>query len=116
MRRLLVPALVIFLSPVAIAGGPAYVAGSSYFDPGTAGGPLTWAQGSITYYSDQGNLSSTLSGASADSFVAAAFSLWAAVPTAAVSATRAGPLAEDVSGANFTLVSGVLSMPADIQS
>ena len=116
MRRLLVLALVISLCRIAIAGGPAYVAGSSYFDPGSAGNPLTWAQGSISYYTDQGNLSSTLSGASADSFVAAAFNLWTAIPTAAVSATRAGQLTEDVSGTNFTLVSGVLTIPADIQS
>src|SRR5579864_3104967 len=115
MRRLLALALVTSLCRIASAGGPAYVAGSSYFDPGTAGGPLNWSQGSITYFTDQGNLSSILPGPSADSFVGTAFSLWTSVPTAAVSATRAGQLAEDVSGANFTLISGVLSMPADIQ-
>jgi hypothetical protein len=115
MRRLLVLALVTSLCRIASAGGPAYVAGSSYFDPGTAGAPLTWAQGSIAYYTDQGNLSGMLPGATADSFVATAFSFWTSIPTAAVSATRAGQLAEDVSAANVTLVNGVLTLPADIQ-
>jgi hypothetical protein len=115
MRLNLALVLAICCCRIAIAGGPAYVAGSSYFDPTTRGGPLTWAQGSITYYTDQGNLSSALPGPSADTFVATAFSLWTSIPTAAISATRAGQLAEDVSGANFTLISGVLSMPADIQ-
>ena len=115
MRRLPLLAIVLSLCRIAIAGGPAYVAGSSYFDPTTTGGPLTWAQGSITYYTDQGNLGSALPGPSADSFVASAFSLWTSIPTAGISATRAGQLAEDVSGANVTLVNGVLTLPADIQ-
>jgi hypothetical protein len=39
------------------AGGPRYVAGVSYFAAGTKGMPLTWAQGVINYYTDQGDLS-----------------------------------------------------------
>jgi len=38
----------------ALAGGPRYVAGVSYFDPSTKGTPLTWSQGVINYYTDQG--------------------------------------------------------------
>jgi hypothetical protein len=98
----------------ALAGGPRYVAGVSYFDPSTKGTPLTWSQGVINYYTDQGDLSPILPGANADSFVADAFSRWTSVPTAAVSSTLAGHLAEDVNGTNVTVANGVITMPADI--
>jgi hypothetical protein len=32
------------------AGGPRYIAGISYFNSGTAGTPLTWAEGAVNYY------------------------------------------------------------------
>ena len=35
------------------AGGPKYVAGSSYFNPGLAGQPVTWANGAVRYYADR---------------------------------------------------------------
>jgi hypothetical protein len=106
--------LALLLAPAAHAGGPLYVAGSG-FNSGTAGTPLTWAGGQISYYTDQGDLSSLLHQSDANSFVADAFSLWTSVSTAAVTATRAGPLDEDVSGANVTRSGSVLGMPADIQ-
>jgi hypothetical protein len=90
------------------------VAGVSYFDAGTKGVPLAWAGGAINYYTDQGNLSPILPGPSPDAFVADAFSQWTSISTAAVSATRAGQLAEDVSGANVIVSGGVITMPADI--
>ena len=112
---LLAAALLSLSGQVAHAGGPKYIAGVSYFDPGTAGTPLTWGQGQINYYTDQGDLSPTLPGASADAFVADAFSQWIAIPTAAVSATRAGQLDENVSGDNvFVNPDGTLTMPSDI--
>jgi hypothetical protein len=106
--------LLVVLPQLARAGGPRYVAGVSYFDPGTKGVPLTWAQGAINYYTDQGNLSPVLPGPSADALVADAFSQWTSIATAAVSATRAGQLAEDVSGANVIVSGGVITMPADV--
>src|SRR6266700_8065510 len=113
MRRVwLLGAVVLVLGGAARAGGPEYVAGASYFDPTTKGMPLTWAQGTINYYTDQGDLSPILLGPSADSFVATAFGMWSSVPTAAVSAVRVGQLAEDVNGTDVTLMNGVLSMPA----
>jgi hypothetical protein len=97
------------------AGGPRYIAGVSYFNQGTAGTPLAWAQGAINYYTDQGNLSATVSGAQADALVADAFGQWTSIPTAAVSATRAGQLAEDVSGANvYRNGDNTITMPDDI--
>ncbi len=107
-------AIVLQLASVANAGGPAYVAGESYFDPSTMGSPLTWAQGTVNYYTDQGDLSAILPGASADTFVANAFSMWTSIPTAALAATHSGQLAEDVSGVSLTVVNGVITTPTDI--
>jgi len=99
------------------AGGPKCVAGTNFFDPTVAGQPLTWAQGLITYYTDQGDLSPILPNAAANSFVASAFGVWTGVPTAALAATNAGSLAENVSGSNVTVnADGSISMPADVQS
>jgi hypothetical protein len=107
-------ALLIFSPATVHAGGPEYVAGKSYFDPAVKGLPLTWAQGAISYYTDQGDLSPILPGASTDSFVASAFALWTSIPTAAVSAIRSGQLAEDVNSTNINAIGGSMSMPADI--
>ncbi len=115
LSRATIIALVAITLPSARAGGPKYVAGVSYFDPGLAGTPLTWSQGAITYYTDQGDLSAALPGPSADVFVADAFSQWTSIPIAAVVATRGGQLAEDVSGANvFVNPDGTITMPSDI--
>jgi hypothetical protein len=107
--------LVLFLVELARAGGPHYVAGASYFNPATKGAPVTWAQGAITYYTDQGDLSPLLPQAGANAFVADAFSHWTSIPMAAISATRGGQLAEDVSGANVVVnFDGSISMPSDV--
>lgn len=115
LYALAVGLVLLFLPQFARAGGPRYIAGVSYFDPGTTGVPLTWAQGAISYYTDQGNLSSILPGPSADAFVANGFSQWTSIPTAAVVATRAGQLGEDVSGANVIVNgNGSITMPSDV--
>jgi len=99
------------------AGGPKYVAGTNYFDATTAGQPLVWPGGAVTYYTDQGNLSPILPNAAANVFVANAFGIWTSIPTAAISATSGGQLAEDVNGSNVIVNSdGTISMPLDIQS
>jgi hypothetical protein len=98
------------------AGGPKQIAGATYFDPSMTGLPLTWPQGAITYYTDQGDLSPILPNASANSFVASSFGIWTSLPTAAIAATSGGQLAEDVNGTNVILnADGTVSMPADIQ-
>ena len=99
------------------AGGPRYVAGTAVFDASVTGQAVVWPQGVITYYTDQGNLSPILPHASADAFVASAFGVWTAVPTAALTVDPAGQLAEDVSGANVVVNGdGTIAMPADVQS
>ena len=109
-------AIVLLFAALSRAGGPKCVAGSTYFNSGTAGQALVWPQGLITYSTDQGDLSPLLSNASANAFVADAFSQWTSVPTAALAATNGGSLAEDVNGTNVTVNSdGTISIPADIQ-
>ncbi len=102
---------------LARAGGPKYVAGSSYFNASTMGQPLTWSLGQVNYYTDQGDLSPILPNAAANALVANAFSQWTAVSTAALAATNAGQLAEDVNGSNIAVNSdGTVSAPSDITS
>lgn len=75
LKSILVLTSVLQLTSLASAGGPAYVAGASYFDPSAVGSPLIWAQGTLSYYTDQGDLSTILPGTSADTFVADAFAM-----------------------------------------
>ncbi len=80
------------------AGGPKYVAGSTYFNASAMGEPLYWANGQVKYYVDQGALSATVTNQQAVAMVDAAAALWSAVPTAGVTLTDMGSLAEDVNG------------------
>ena len=105
------------IAAVAHAGGPLRVAGVTTFNPGLAGTPLAWQQGAVAYYTDQGDLSPVLPQAQANALVADAFLSWTSVPTAALSATRAGQLDEDVNGGNVSVIGpGQINMPVDIQS
>lgn len=116
-HRLLWLCLVFVLFAIcAHAGGPLKVAGVSGFNAGAAGTPLTWAQGAVQYYTDQGDLSPVLPQAQANALVAEAFQSWTSVTTAALSATRAGQLDENVSGDNVVFIDyGQVNMPADIE-
>jgi hypothetical protein len=113
---LLALTLALALSPLAArAGGPRYVAGAAYFNPAVEGQPLHWSGGHVSYYVDQGPLSSSVSNAQATAMVDAAAALWSAVPTAGVTLTDLGPLNEDVSGANVQVnADGQFTAPADI--
>ena len=113
--RLAVALLLILSSSLCRAGGPRYVAGSSYFSSSAMGQPLTWSGGKLSYYVDQGDLSSTVAHTQAVAMVDAAASMWSSVATAAISATNAGTLAEDVTGSNLTVNAlGVIAAPADL--
>ena len=57
LRLALTTALVFMFVVGSRAGGPKCVAGTSYFDGTTTGQPLVWPQGTVTYYTDQGDLS-----------------------------------------------------------
>lgn len=107
-------AVLLLVRPVQ-GGGVLAVAGPSGFNPSVVGKPITWANASLTYYTDLGNLSPVLPQATANTFVADAFARWTAVPTAALTVTRAGALGQDVNGANVFMNGDALSLPADIQ-
>jgi hypothetical protein len=97
------------------AGGPKYVAGASYFNSNLKGTPLTWAGGMISYYTDQGSLSSTVAGPAADYIVDQAMRHWINISTAAIYANQAGQLAQDVNGNNVVVDSGgIITMPLDV--
>ena len=112
----LITSLVACASVSAHAGGPRFVAGSTYFDPAVKGQPIVWTGGRISYFTDLGPLSSTVTNAQANATVAAAAAVWNAVPTAALSITRGGSLAEDVNSTNVIVSSSGVSLPADIQN
>jgi hypothetical protein len=121
-------ASLLLLAPAsAVAGGPKYVAGVSYFNSSLVGQPVHWANGQLNYYVDQGPLNSTVTNQQATAMVDAAAALWSAVSTAGVTLTNKGQLHEDVSGANiavsgtgFTVTGeqngqlGLITAPADV--
>ncbi len=100
------------------ASGPHWVAGVNYFEPSAKGKPVVWASGLVSYFLDQGALSSSVSNQQAASMVAQAAAVWSGVPTAAVSITQGGSLSEDVNGSNVTanVPAGTGAvLPADVQ-
>src|SRR5271157_5097003 len=117
LRRIPALAVLLICSTVASrAGGPAFVAGSGY-NAGVEGQALVWANGSVEYFTDQGNLSPILTGAQADTLVASAFSTWTSISGVALTASPGGHLAEDVNGSNIAVdSSGTVTAPADITS
>lgn len=100
--------------PAADAGGPKYVAGSTYFNQGLMGQPIHWKNGQLNYYVDQGALSAAMNNQQARAMVDAAAAYWSAVPTAAVNLTDAGELNEDVNGGSISAANGVITAPADV--
>ncbi|WP_263351431.1 IPT/TIG domain-containing protein [Acidicapsa acidisoli] len=102
-----------FAPSAALAGGPKYVAGVSYFNPAVMGQPVIWPGGQVKYFVDQGPLG-PVSNAQAVAMVDAAAAIWSAVPTAAVNLTDSGSLAEDVNGSNVFAGNGFLYAPADV--
>ncbi|MGB0123009.1 MAG: IPT/TIG domain-containing protein [Silvibacterium sp.] len=106
----------VFSCAPAYAGGPRYVAGTSYFNAAMTGKPIVWANGNAAYYTDLGSLSASVNQSQANAMVAAAAAVWNAVPAAAVDIARAGSLSEDVNGTNVSSTGNTVTLPADIQS
>ncbi|MGB6728886.1 MAG: IPT/TIG domain-containing protein [Terracidiphilus sp.] len=112
------PVVALLLAPAAaFAGGPKYIAGSSYFNPAALGEPIHWAGGRVNYFVDRGALSATVTNQQATAMVDAAAALWSAVPTAGVTLADAGSLNEDVNGSNIAVnATGQITAPADVTS
>ena len=97
-----------------LAGGPKYVAGSSYFNPAVMGQPVHWSGGQVQYYVDQGPLNGQIGNQQATAMVDAAAALWSAIPTAGVTLVDAGQLNEDVSSSNIVAGNAIFAQPADV--
>jgi hypothetical protein len=107
--------VILLLAPVSLsAGGPKYVAGVSFFNPGIVGQPVHWAGGQVNYYVDQGALTSGIDNQQATAMVDAAAALWSAVPTAGVTLVRKGSLNEDVNSANVVPGNQIIAQPSDV--
>jgi len=106
----------LFLVPAcAVAGGPKYIAGASFFNPAVVGQPVHWAAGQVNYFVDQGPLSASVTNQQATAMVDAAAARWSSVTTAGVTLTDAGSLNEDVNGSNIVVNSaGAIAAPADV--
>ena len=114
LRIFLTVALCWFVAAVpSWAGGPRWVTGPPYFT--TAGVPVVWYTSQPLYFTDPGDLSSSVNHTAADALVAAAANVWN-VPTASLVLSRGGALDEHVSGANTFLGSSGIIFPADVQS
>jgi len=112
-RRLLLATLLLLTANVAQAAGPRWVTGPPYFT--SAGTWVGWYTLNPLYFTDPGDLSSTVNHAAADALVAAAAGVWN-VPTASITLAQGGTLAEHVSGANAYLSSNGPVFPSDVQS
>src|SRR5215469_6455369 len=114
LMRILLTVTICFLAAVpSWAGGPRWVTGPPYFT--TAGAPVVWYTNQPLYFTDPGDLSSSVNHAAADALVAAAANAWN-VPTSSLVLSRGGALDEHVSGANTYLGPSGLMFPADVQS
>jgi hypothetical protein len=115
LLRVLIAAGLALIPAAAFAGGPKFVAGTSYFDPAVVGEPVRWAGGLVNYYVDRGPLNGAIGNQQATAMVDAAAALWSAVPTAGVTLVDKGPLNEDVNGANILVNSmSQFAAPADV--
>ena len=76
---------------------------------------MVWYTNQPLYFTDPGDLSSSVNHAAADALVAAAAAVWN-VPTASLVLAQGGALEEHVSGANAFLGANGPIFPADVQS
>jgi hypothetical protein len=102
----------LFAAPLqSFASGPRWVTGPPFFN-GPYGVAVGWKQTRLLYFTDPGNLSSTVNHQAADALVAAAASVWN-VPVANITLAQGGSLAEHVNGQNVYLDSTGMHFPTD---
>ena len=112
VRQLAAAAMLFLAATAALAAGPRWVTGQPYFS--TDGQPVIWYTDSPQYFTDPGDLSSTVNHAAADALVAAAAAVWN-MPTSRLVMTQGGTLNEHVSGSNTYAGSSGIVFPADVQ-
>jgi hypothetical protein len=108
--RVVVAAGVMMGAVSAWAGGPRFITGTTGY--AVAGVPMAWYTNAPLYFTDPGDLSSTVTHAQADAMVAAAAAVWN-LPTASVTLAKGGVLAEHVVGNDGA--TGVV-FPADVEA
>jgi hypothetical protein len=111
VRRFVIAGGLLFTSVAAWAGGPRFISGTSGYTQ--AGIPMAWYTSQPKYFTDTGNLSSTVTHAQADAMVAAAAAVWN-VPTANLTLAQGGELAEHVNGTNSYFNGTNVVFPADV--
>ena len=97
-----------------MAGGPKYIAGTSFFNPGVVGQPVHWAGGRVNYYVDQGPLNDSIDNQQATAMVDAAAAVWSAISTAGIALVDMGSLNEDVNGSDVVAANNQIAQPADV--
>ena len=97
----------------AAAAGPRWVTGTPYFT--TSGQAVIWYTDTPLYFTDPGDLSSTVNHAAADALVAAAAAVWN-MPTSRLVLAQGGALDEHVSGTNTYVGFNGVVFPADVQA
>lgn len=107
-----VGALWLAMATAAWAGGPRFVTGTQY---PTAGQFMAFYTPQVTYSTDPGTLSSLVTHAQSDAMVAAAAAVWN-VPTATLTLTQNGELAEHVSSNNTYFNGTEVVFPADVEA
>ena len=95
------------------AGGPRFVSGTSGYNK--AGVIMAWYTPQPLYFTDPGDLSSSVTHAQADTMVAAAANIWN-VPTANLTLAQGGALAEHVSSTNTYFNGADVVFPADVEA
>ena len=104
---------ILSFAALAWAGGPRFVSGSSGYNK--AGIPMGWYTPQPLYFTDPGDLSSYVPHAQADAMVAAAAATWN-VPTANLTLTQGGNLAEHVDLTDTYFNGTDIVFPSDVQS
>ena len=97
----------------ASASGPRWITGQPYFT--TVGQPVVWYIANPLYFTDPGDLSSSVNHAAADALIAAASNVWN-VPTSSLVVAQGGELAEHVSGEDVYIGNNGPVFPADVSS
>ncbi len=116
MIAAMILSMLVWTPELAQAGGPRWVAGSSFFNASVEGQPLTWAGDQLAYNTDLGSLSPTVSQSQANNLISVAIGVWNAVPTSALKIVSKGSLSEDVNGSNVTAGANGVTVPKDIAS